>query len=60
MMCLARSSGIDTVTMIFSRVSGRVVVVQIVAEGTIVVDGMVGTVDLAFLGSLAFLGAQLP
>ena len=56
-MCLARSSGIDTVTAIFSGTTGRVVVVQIVIEGTIVADSVVGAVNLAFLEALAFLGA---
>ena len=53
-MCLARSSGIDTVTAIFSRATGRVVVVRIVIEGTVIADGVVGAMDLAFLGALAF------
>ena len=56
-MCPARSSRINTVTAIFSGTTGRMVVVWIVIEGTIIADGVVGAVDLAFLEALAFLGA---
>ena len=47
----------DTETVIFSTGATCRVVERMLTEGIIVADSVVGAVDFAFLGALAFLGA---
>ena len=55
--CLASSSRMDMETVIFSMGATCRVVEQMLTEGIVVADNVVGAVDFAFLGALAFLGA---